>query len=192
MVVTIDGPGGVGKSSVSRAVAALKGMKHLDTGAYYRAATFVTLRSGASVTEPESVVAAIDEASFDFESGRMWLDGEDVSEAIRGDGVTAAVSTVAAMPAVRSRMVDYQRAWAARARRSRGGGGSGYRDGGFLRCHSEGVPHRGRRSPGRRGGRATPKQGEGRSQPSAKTCESAMLMTRVGRRHRWSQQTTRP
>lgn len=113
LVVAIDGPGGVGKSTVSRRVAAALGLAHLDTGAFYRAATLAVLAAGvdpAAVAEVEPVVA---EVSIGQTEGRTWLDGREVSDEIRSDAVTAAVSKVAAHPPVRERMVDAQRAWVA-------------------------------------------------------------------------------
>ena len=111
VIVTIDGPGGTGKSTVSRVVAHKAGLPHLDTGAYYRAATLAVVEAGADPSVESEVVAVLTGARFAQESGRMFLDGRDVSEAIRGDEVTAAVSAVSAHPAVRRLLVDEQRAW---------------------------------------------------------------------------------
>ncbi len=113
-VVAIDGPSGVGKSTVSRAVAAALGTAYLDTGAYYRMATLVALRGGVDPDDARGILDALATVSMDFVGGSLLLDGEDVSAALRGPDVTAAVSAVAAHPAVRTAVVDLQRAWVAR------------------------------------------------------------------------------
>ena len=98
MVIAIDGPGGVGKSTVSRRVAAAIGYPHLDTGSTYRAAGLLALRSGAELADAEAVVDAIRAADITIESGAVAVDGVDVSEELRSDQVTSASSTVAAHP----------------------------------------------------------------------------------------------
>ncbi|MFP4072956.1 MAG: (d)CMP kinase [Actinomycetota bacterium] len=112
MIVTLDGPGGTGKSTVSRAVAARAGLPYLDTGAYYRAATLAVLRAGVDPDDPEAVYRIVSRMSMDQEGDRMYLDGEDVSTEIRGEAVTSAVSDVSAHPKVRKLLVEKQRAWA--------------------------------------------------------------------------------
>lgn len=114
MVVAIDGPSGVGKSTVSRAVAAALGVPYLDTGAYYRLATLVTLRSGGDPSDADAVLAALGGIDVDFADGHLLLDGIDVSADLRGAQVTAAVSAVAAHRSVRVAVVELQREWVAR------------------------------------------------------------------------------
>ena len=117
LVVAIDGPAGTGKSSVSRGLAHALGSRYLDTGAMYRIVTLAALRAGVDLAD----VAAIEQAAADAEVGvgsdpgedRAYLGGEDVSAEIRGDAVTRAVSAVSAVPSVRARLVDLQRALAA-------------------------------------------------------------------------------
>jgi cytidylate kinase len=111
LIVTIDGPGGTGKSTVSRVVAHKAGLPHLDTGAYYRAATLAVLEAGADPSDPEAVFEVVSGLRLGQEAGRMYLDERDVSEEIRGEAVTAAVSAVSAHPKVRERLVEMQRAW---------------------------------------------------------------------------------
>ncbi|MBW3666592.1 MAG: (d)CMP kinase [Actinobacteria bacterium] len=110
MIVAIDGPSGTGKSTVTERVAELSGLPHLDTGAFYRAATLAVLREGAQCDE-HAVVEVVRSAGLDQRDGGMFLDGEEVSAEIRLEPVTAAVSSVAAIPEVREILVQHQRAW---------------------------------------------------------------------------------
>jgi cytidylate kinase len=112
-VVAIDGPSGSGKSTVARAVAAALGMHVLDTGAMYRSVTLRALDVGADLHDEQACAALAADARIELEDEIVRLDGQDVSEAIRGPEVTKAVSTVAAHPAVRAELVARQRAWVA-------------------------------------------------------------------------------
>lgn len=110
-VVAIDGPAGSGKSTVARAVAAALGLEVLDTGAMYRAVTLAVLDRGADPADADACGAAAGAARIEL-GPRVLLEGRDVTEAIRGPAVTAAVSAVSAHPAVREVLVAHQRAWA--------------------------------------------------------------------------------
>ena len=114
LIVAVDGPSGTGKSTVSRAVAREAGLPHLDTGAFYRAATLAVLESGVDPSDPEKVTKVVDEAQLDQVDGRMFLNGRDVTDEIRGPEVTAAVSRVSAHPQVRRTLVEHQRRWVER------------------------------------------------------------------------------
>jgi cytidylate kinase len=117
MVIAIDGPGGVGKSTVTRGVAAALGYEYLDTGSTYRAATFAVLEAGV---DPEDAVAVLDvvrHCAIEYLDGAIHLDGYPVPDAVRSPEVTAAVSMVSAYPEVRALVVEMQRDWVA----SRGG-----------------------------------------------------------------------
>lgn len=111
MVIAIDGPSGVGKSTVAGRVAARLAVPHLDTGATYRAATLAALESGAAIDDPAAIVAAVRRAVIAYVDGRVLLDGRDVTAAVRSEAVTTAVSAVAALPEVRALVVAMQRAW---------------------------------------------------------------------------------
>ena len=117
-VVALDGPAGAGKSTVARAVAARLGVEYLDTGAMYRAVTFAVLRRGVSVTDTVEVARLATVIDLDISATSVVVDGVDATAAIRGREVTDAVSAVAANQAVRTVLVDRQRAWVA----ARGGG----------------------------------------------------------------------
>lgn len=115
LLVAIDGPGGAGKSTVSRKVAERLGVRHLDTGAFYRAATLAVIEAGADPSDSEAVGKAMEGRTVDQSAERTYLDGRDVSTEIRSAPVTAAVSAVSAHPELRTRMVDAQRRWVERA-----------------------------------------------------------------------------
>lgn len=117
MIVAVDGPGGSGKSTVSRRLADSLGWLHLDTGGYYRAATLAVLRAAVDPDDPQSSAAEVARHRYEQERNRMYLDGEDVSSEIRGSEVTAAVSAIAAVPEIRRILVRAQRAWVAAHRR---------------------------------------------------------------------------
>ncbi len=107
-VIAIDGPGGSGKTTVSRGVAATLGLAHLDTGAFYRAVTLEVLRRNTSPDGFGSLARSMDLA---YDEGVVRIDGKDVSNDIRTDAVDGFVSTVSADPTVRREMVRRQRQW---------------------------------------------------------------------------------
>jgi len=117
LVVALDGPSGSGKSTVARAVARALGWRYVDTGATYRAATLAVLRAGVEPGDGPQVVAVVRALvdrqglalSTDPGQPGVCLDGEDVSVAVRGPEVTAAVSAVSAVPEVRTLLVGLQR-----------------------------------------------------------------------------------
>ena len=112
-VVAIDGPSGSGKSSTSRGVAVELGLRYLDTGAQYRAITWWMLEHGVDLESPEAIV----EASLwprlasgtDPEAPTITVDGRPADAEIRTARVTAAVSRVAGVQAVRNRLIEAQR-----------------------------------------------------------------------------------
>ena len=112
-VVAVDGPSGSGKSTVSRRLAQALGAHYLDTGAMYRAVTWAVLRDGIDPADPEAVakVASVIELHITTDPARphVCVDGTDVNRAIREQDVTAAVSAVSAVPAVRTLLVAEQR-----------------------------------------------------------------------------------
>lgn len=112
-VVALDGPSGTGKSTVARRLAAALGARYLDSGAMYRAATLAVLRAGVDPADAVRVVEVAEnssiELSTDPEQPGIRLDGEPVDDAIRTPEVTAAVSAVSALPAVRALLVAAQR-----------------------------------------------------------------------------------
>ena len=117
LTVALDGPAGTGKSSVSRGLAHALGARYLNTGAMYRIVTLAVLRAEVDLSDTERIAEVADEVElavgYDPDFDTAYLAGEDVSLEIRGDAVTAAVSAVSAIPAVRARLVQLQRELAA-------------------------------------------------------------------------------
>jgi len=111
MVIAIDGPSGVGKSTVTRALALEVGYEFLDTGATYRAATVAVIQAGIDPTDIIAVIERVKMTEIEYSSGTVLLDGVDVSGETRSDDVTAAVSAISAIPDVREHLVASQRHW---------------------------------------------------------------------------------
>lgn len=114
LVVAVDGPSGSGKSSTSRGVAVRLGLRYLDTGAMFRAMTWWMLRADVEVSDADAVAARCEEpeilSSTNPVGPGIMVDGIDVGLAIRSDEVDAAVSHVSVVPAVRTRLLELQRA----------------------------------------------------------------------------------
>ena len=110
-IVAIDGPAGAGKSTIAKALAVALNIPYLDTGAMYRMVTYAALRDGIDLNN-ESAVADISKSmNVVMSSDRFIVDDVDVTDIIRGPQVTEAVSTVAALSAVRSELRSSQRSW---------------------------------------------------------------------------------
>lgn len=118
-IVAIDGPAGAGKSTVARLVAQALGLLYLDTGAMYRAITWLVMQSSAIALTDEPAIAELVSQTAVVVSGdplavQVSVNGEDVTQAIRSLEVTANVSTIAAQPAVRKELVKQQRRYGQR------------------------------------------------------------------------------
>lgn len=111
--IAIDGPASSGKGTVARRVAAELGYGYVDTGALYRGVGLSVLRGGADPTSEAACapIAAASRFQFSWASGRLqvWLNGEDVTTAIRTEPVSAAASAVAVHPGVRAALLQTQR-----------------------------------------------------------------------------------
>jgi len=110
MVVAIDGPAGAGKSTVARALAERLGFRYLDTGAMYRALTWLAMQRRLDLGNAQGLAQLAQEQPVLFAEGdRVWIGGTDVTSSIRSDRVDRMVPVVARHPAVRDVMRDRQR-----------------------------------------------------------------------------------
>ncbi|MHC5115880.1 MAG: (d)CMP kinase [Planctomycetota bacterium] len=116
-IITIDGPAGVGKSTVARMLAKEVSAVFLDTGASYRAVTVAAMNAGVDLTDAQAVLEVMDRSTFDFRHEgdvlRVSIDGKDATVAIREPQITENVKHIAAQPQLRSRLVKLQKEFAA-------------------------------------------------------------------------------
>ena len=115
MLIAIDGPAGAGKSTVARRLAKRLGFRYLDTGAMYRALTWLAVERGIELDDEEAVARLAREHAVTLEGDRVLVAGTDVSGAIRTVEIDRVVSSVARHPAVRAVLRERQRALAAEA-----------------------------------------------------------------------------
>ena len=110
MIVAIDGPAGAGKSTVAKALAARLGFRYLDTGAMYRALTWLAMREAVDLSRGDALERLAHEYPITFDDvGRVFIAGVDVTSSIRESRIDRMVSVVARHPGVRSVMRERQR-----------------------------------------------------------------------------------
>lgn len=116
--IAIDGPSGAGKSTVAKAIAKELGITYLDTGAMYRTVALKCVKNGIDVCDEDAVKAILPTVDLDIKyidgTQHVYLDNEDVSEAIREHCISKAASDVSRIPAVRLQLVEMQRELAAK------------------------------------------------------------------------------
>lgn len=116
MNIAIDGPAGAGKSTVAKMVGEKLGYLYIDTGAMYRALTYVALKKSVNIEDGQSLRALLDTINISLKATENGLevsvDDHNISEEVRSESVTKAVSTVAKHPEVRVEMLNQQRALA--------------------------------------------------------------------------------
>jgi cytidylate kinase len=115
VVVAIDGPAGAGKSTIARRLAERLGFTYIDTGAMYRAVALWALRQNVEATDMHRMEQLALAAEIELQPGRIRLNGEDVTEAIRSPEVSSGASKIAVLAGVRRRMVEKQRSIGERA-----------------------------------------------------------------------------
>jgi CMP/dCMP kinase len=111
LIIAIDGPSGVGKTTVSRLVARELKIPQIDTGAMYRAIALAALRDGIDVHDDERLAELASRTAIDFipgERARVIVDGDDITDRIRTPEISMAASHVSAVPAVRRVLVKLQ------------------------------------------------------------------------------------
>jgi cytidylate kinase len=113
MIIAIDGPAGAGKSTVTRQLAQRLGFQFLDTGAMYRAVTFVALRDGVGLDDEDALSEIAAHIELRFEGDSVFVDGENVTLAIRKPEVTRKIKSIADAVQVRRHLVALQQKIAA-------------------------------------------------------------------------------
>ncbi|RLJ20041.1 (d)CMP kinase [bacterium endosymbiont of Escarpia laminata] len=111
-VITIDGPSGSGKGTITQQVAEATGWRILDSGAIYRVLGLMAERAGISVDHVGKLAEMAENMPLSFNGARVSLDGEDVTDAIRTETAGNAASKVAAVPQVRTALLQWQRNYA--------------------------------------------------------------------------------
>ena len=111
-VITIDGPSGSGKGTVTQRVADRLGWRVLDSGALYRLVGYAVEQAGIGFENQNKISQIASTLNVDFGDGRILLDGADVTDLIRTETAGNNASKVAAMPGVRAALLDWQRDYA--------------------------------------------------------------------------------
>jgi pantoate ligase / CMP/dCMP kinase len=109
-IIAIDGPAGAGKSTVTKLVAARLGLLFLDTGAMYRAITWLVLEANLALDDEIKIAELVSQAKIVLTGAQVMVNGVDVTEAIRTQAVTSKVSAIAALGVVRAELVKQQQA----------------------------------------------------------------------------------
>lgn len=109
-VIAIDGPAGSGKGTIANILAKKYGYTYIDTGATYRCVALSVLRNNIDITDEKSIIDLVKTLNIDFdESGKTYLNNEDVSNLIRTKEVSSIVSPISSIVKVREILVDLQR-----------------------------------------------------------------------------------
>ncbi len=108
-VITIDGPGGAGKGTLSTRLAEHVGWHLLDSGALYRVVAYAVQQAGMQVADAEQIARVVRELPVSFQSGRIIWQGMEITAAIRTEQIGNLASQVAVLPPVRAALLDWQR-----------------------------------------------------------------------------------
>lgn len=112
--IAIDGPSAAGKSSIADILASRLSYVHLDTGAMYRAVAYYLIQNGLKLDDEEKIVAALKDISLKINNdGRVYINGEDVTDMLRTESISLAASDVSKYDAVRKYLVSLQQEIAA-------------------------------------------------------------------------------
>lgn len=110
LIIAIDGPSGVGKGTVARAIAATLGYRHVDSGAMYRAVGWKAIQLGVPLDREDEIVGIAKRSVIEISAAVVSIDGEDITRAIRTPEIDKAAAAVARLPRVRTILVERQRA----------------------------------------------------------------------------------
>ena len=110
LIIAIDGPSGVGKGTVARALASELGYRHVDSGAMYRAVGWKALQQHLALDDEAGLAALASDAAIEISATEVTIDGADVTRAIRTPEIDKAAASVARLPKVRAILVERQRA----------------------------------------------------------------------------------
>lgn len=110
-LITIDGPSASGKGTVSQLVAEALGWQILDSGALYRISAYAVLKQGINSDDEQAVAAIVPTLDIQFKAGQVWVDGVEVSDALRQESTGKMASKIARYPALRQALFDRQRAF---------------------------------------------------------------------------------
>ena len=110
LIIAIDGPSGVGKGTIARAIASELGYRHVDSGAMYRAVGWKAIQLGVPLDDEAGVVRIADASTIEISASLVTIDGLDVTRTIRTPDIDSAAAAVARLPRVRAILVDRQRA----------------------------------------------------------------------------------
>lgn len=111
-IITIDGPGGSGKGTVTCLVADRLGFRCLDSGALYRILALDCIQKGVEASQVDIIAKQAGSLEVEFVNGKVLLKGEDVTDAIRGEDIGEAASKIAIHPAVREELLHFQKSFA--------------------------------------------------------------------------------
>jgi cytidylate kinase len=113
LIIAVDGPAGVGKSTVTTALARALGLTYVETGALYRAVALLGVRAGLDPHDGPALARVASRMDLTFrlegEVNRVFLDGEEITQALRAPEIGPLASTVSSLPEVRSALLDVQR-----------------------------------------------------------------------------------
>jgi len=107
--IAIDGPSGVGKSTIADIVADKLNYVHLDTGAMYRCVAYYVLKNEIDYSNEEVLEKALSDLKISFQNDHVYLNGEDVTKEIRTNDISMMASKTSAVPMVRQKLVDLQK-----------------------------------------------------------------------------------
>ena len=109
LIIAIDGPSGVGKGTIARAIASELGYRHVDSGAMYRAVGWKAIQLRVPFDREADIVHIAETSPIEISASRVTVDGTDITRAIRTPEIDAAAASVARLPRVRAVLVDHQR-----------------------------------------------------------------------------------